>query len=107
MPPDRFDDVGFRFLEHPEEPEPTRVRRRPGRRTLVGGVTAFALAALAAGASIGAADADTARAPAAKTAAPFVTYDADGTPTVHSGRHCMAGHGQHRYGSDARSTPQY
>jgi hypothetical protein len=106
MPPDRFDDVDFRFLEHPDTAEPPR--RSPGRRPrrrFVAAVAVLAAGALTAGASIGLAD--TAQAPTLKGGASQVTYDADGVPTVRSGRHCMEGHGQFQHGSQTSTTPRY
>ena len=86
MPPDRFDDVNFRFLEQPEPPSPPRRPRRRGRRAVVALTGMLAVGALAAGASVGAAD--PARSPAADKGELKVVRGSDGVPVRRGGRGC-------------------
>jgi hypothetical protein len=50
MEPDSFDDVSYRFLEHPDE-EPPRPPRRRRRMLAAAGLAVLSAGALAAGAS--------------------------------------------------------
>jgi hypothetical protein len=101
MEPDRFDDVGSRIIEGPDDEAPPARRRRWG---LVAIASVLAAGALAAGASALTTSEEPA-APAAKQR-PKVSYTADGIPIVHSGRGCKAGQA-HRRGHEAASTPRY
>jgi hypothetical protein len=103
MERDRFDDVEFRFLEHPAEPPP----RPPRRRRWVLGIVAGLLIAggVTAGASALTGSGEKAVTKAAPTHQRHYMYrNADGVPVMRSGPECHTGKA-HRRGA-AHSTPR-
>jgi hypothetical protein len=100
--PDRFDDVEFQVLEHPDPP-----RRPPRTRRWVLALCAGVLAAgaLAAGASALGGGEEQARDPAPPKPRTNITYTERGTPYARDGRECETGKrfgGRHKRSSELR-----
>ena len=104
--PERFDDVAFRVVEHPDPPRrPPRIRRG----VLAVGAGLLAAGALAAGASaLGGGEEQQARDRAPAEPRTNIMYTDRGTPYAHDGRECEAGRklGAHRNRERGSSEPR-